>query len=414
MQKIFVKFWLSCVAVIGMVTLANANIDNTRLEHAVGQMLMVGMTGTVIDENAPIVQQIKNHHIGGVVLFPYDETKKTGNIKSPEQLRQLTEQLQYFTWLYNKSNYPLLISVNEEGGVINGLRKSAGFDIENNRSTRGLLGLSQQEIGQFKTIELDGHSYTREDVAYDQAKAIGDMLWSYGVNMNYAPVAAVDLNENSTVIHKWERSFSQNPQVVSELVEKSLLGYKHADMIAVMKHFPGLGSATQNTDWDPVVDVTDQWQEIELDPYRSAIASKNPPSVIMIGHTINKNLDASGLPASLSEKVITDLLRHKLGFNGVTITDDMHADAIYYLKIPKYPGSNEMVTVTDKKAIYYAVMAGEDILLYGGSLNSVDADTAATEAYNNLLALAKENPAVKEKVLKADERITGLKRQIGR
>lgn len=361
-------------------TSGGSNTSGAAIARRVGQMMMVGFSGTEISGGSIIVQEIKNDHIGGVILFPYSTTSNpNGNILNPEQLQQLTSQLQAYAKQYN--DYPLFISANEEGGYINGLSPTHGFSAP-------YINDSALTIG-----NMDNPS-----IAYAQGKGLGTLLLANGVNMNMAPDADLCLNPNSTVIAEWHRSFGTDPNLVTTMDEQELQGYHDAGVIAMMKHFPGLGSALQNTDLTPFVDVTSVWQKIELQPYQQVIDSPQCPPVIMVSHEINCQLDKGGYPASLSHKMVTGILRHQLGYKGVIITDDMDAAAIYDC-------------FTHEEATYLAVMAGDNIILYGGSLNEGPYQ-AADEEELNMTTLASDMPEFMSKVNQSYQLIKALKIQM--
>jgi beta-N-acetylhexosaminidase len=137
----------------------------------------------------------------------------------------------------------------------------------------------------------------------------------------------VDLNVNpdSPAIGQLGRSFSNNTDVVVNNASEEIKVHRSAGIKTVLKHFPGLGSATANTDFD-VVDVSDTWHRNELDPFQRLIKAGLADSV-MAAHLLNTQLDPS-LPASLSPAVVTDLLRGQLGFQGPVVSDDLQAAAI--------------------------------------------------------------------------------------
>jgi len=349
--------------------------SDTLLSKEVGQMMVVGFAGTTITPDSPIVQEIKYYHIGGVIVFPTNADGSIRNISSPAQLALITSQLQAYAKQYN--DYPLFIAANQEGGYINGLKPKTGFTMP--------LNNSQLQLGKSSTTDL----------AYNQAIEFGNLLSQYGVNMNMAPVSDLCLNPNSQVIARWERSFGTNPTKVTALLEAQLSAYNQTGTIAMMKHFPGLGSAQQNTDDDAFVNVTNVYQKQELYPYQAIIKSKYCPPVIMVSHEINTQFDPSGLPASLSYDMVNNLLRKQLGFKGVVMTDDMDAAAIQQC-------------FTNKEAIYLAVTAGDNLIVYGGSLGT-DPYNDANEEYSNLMSLAQTDANFAKNVDTSYQLISKLK-----
>jgi len=155
----------------------------------IGQVMMVGMKGTSVNDNSDIVQQMKKYKIGGIVLFPKTEQYPNQNIVDEKQLKKLTNDLHYYAQKYGIPK--LLIAVNQEGGVINGL-KPEKFPLIKQCADAG-LNKSQKDIGDSGDAAL----------ASKQSKCIGEALKSYGIDINFAPVAAIEINPDSDVIAKW-------------------------------------------------------------------------------------------------------------------------------------------------------------------------------------------------------------------
>jgi beta-N-acetylhexosaminidase len=342
--------------------------NSTELSRAAGQMMLVGFGGTAIDEHSSIVKEIKKYHIGGVIL---DYT----NVNNPAQLKRLTSQLQFYAKKYH--DYPLFIALNQEGGLINTIKPSQGF---NNKDDP-----SQFELG--KT--------NNQKRIYDSAYKRALLLKEYGINLNLAPVADLNINPNNPAIGKLRRSFGDDVNQVTEDLLSSINAYKKANVFCTLKHFPGLGSATKNTDYHDT-DLTNTWTNKELLPYQNLIQKDNICQFVMSSHLINANLDKNNLPASLSKSIITDLLIKKLHFQGIVITDDMDAAAIRQL-------------MPAKTAIKKAVLAGNNIILYGGTQDYNPYDDAEL-LYNTLITLSKNNPTIYSQIIKSSHKILKLKK----
>ena len=193
-----------------------------------------------------------------------------------------------------------------------------------------------------------------DDTVRYYADLTGRMLEEIGINLDFAPVADVNVNPRCPVIGGIERSFSGDPAVVRRcclIWSEELLGH---NVVSCFKHFPGHGSATGDTH-KGLVDVTDTWQRCELEPYRD-LPSAN--MMVMTAHVVNRQLDPTGLPASLSPK-ITSYLRDTLGFQGVVVTDDLAMGAI----VQQY---------SFEKAIRMAVLAGADLLCLSNNGGTYD------------------------------------------
>ena len=222
---------------------------------------MVGFRGT----QAPnwIIKAVRDG-LGGVILFDQDlETKSVRNIRSPEQVTRLVKTLK------DASPGRLIVSIDQEGGRTSRLNPSNGFP-----ATK-----SEADIGAENST-----SATR-----DWARGLVAGLTRIGVNLNYAPVVDVNINPDSRAIGKLGRSFSADPDVVVSNATEEIQAHRAAGVKTCLKHFPGSGSAAGNTDFE-VVDVSDTWQEKELEPFQRLIQAGLADSV-MAAHVLNKRLD---------------------------------------------------------------------------------------------------------------------------
>jgi LmbE family N-acetylglucosaminyl deacetylase len=225
-------------------------------------------------------------------------------------------------------------------------------------SSRNLWGHCQDPQEQFQEISAKKNEYLEK--VYDQWKHIAQALKGYGCNLNFGPVADVaeEINDPGIDLVRRERIFSDDPAVVLELTEKIVQALGSEGVIPVVKHFPGLGSARQNTHkWLPeVAGSKESFYKKDIFPFRKLI-ERNRLFWIMTSHAIYPSLD--NVPASLSYKIQTGLLRKELGFQGLIIADEllnMQALEEYALRehIPK-PYIGEIVV--------RAFMAGTDIAL---------------------------------------------------
>lgn len=311
------------------------------LRDKIGQMLIVGFQGTVVDEHSLISQSIAQDNIGGVILFDYNEQLQTygKNIKNPQQLKKLTHKLQQLTQKYNKmyhrANLPLYIAIDYEGGKVNRLHPRYGFP----------------EIPSAKSIGL-----MTFDEAKKNAQLMAKTLAAMGINLDFAPDVDVDINPDNSIISKLGRSFSTNPNTVTQYASLFSNQFLSNGIECTYKHFPGHGNSIADSHVD-FVDITNTWSEQELLPYLQALIQPEHCHLIMVAHVINRKLDVIGNPATLSYPVITGLLRHDLKFEGVIITDDLQMKAI-----TNYYGV--------EKAMVLAINAGADMLIFGNQLTS--------------------------------------------
>ncbi|APG25539.1 MULTISPECIES: glycoside hydrolase family 3 protein [Syntrophotalea] len=271
-------------------------------ELPLGQLLMVGFAGSVLDENHPILEDIRSRHLGGVILFNYGPSADhpAGNIVSPEQLRSLTAQLQKAA-----GTVPVLIAIDQEGGRIVRLKEEFGFPAT----------VSAASLG-----KINDPALTRK-----RSDAIALSLQQVGINLNLGPVVDLNSNPDNPVIGKLERSFSADPAVVVIHAREYIRAHHRRGILCSLKHFPGHGSSTGDSH-QGFVDVTASWSAKELDPFRTLI-DENLADTVLTAHVFNATLDA-GAPATLSKKTVDGLLRKHLGFSGVVLSDDLTMGAI--------------------------------------------------------------------------------------
>ena len=310
------------------------------LREKIGQLLIVGFRGTAPADCAAIERDLREHHIGGVILFDQemaggtiDSGPRRRNIESPEQVRTLLRHLQAH------AKIPLLTSIDQEGGRVNRLKPAYGFP----------PSISHQELG-----ALDQPAET-----YRHATATARTLADLGFNLNLAPVVDLDAHPNNPIIKGKGRAFSSDPAAIVRHAAEFIRAHRAHGVLTCAKHFPGHGSATGDTHLG-LVDVTATWTERELIPFRDLIA-QGLCDVIMTAHVFNARLDPDH-PATLSRAVMTGLLREKLGFDGVITSDDMEMKAIS----TRY-GLAESVPL--------AIEAGLDVLCFGNNL-TYDPDIA--------------------------------------
>ncbi len=339
------------------------------LDEKIGQMLKVGFRGLSVDENSPIVEDIRKYHIGGVVLFDYDVPRDTAlrNISSPGQVQNLVQDLQRF------ADIPLIIAIDQEGGRVARLKPRYGFE----------KSVSAQYLG----------SLQNADSTRKYAHQTGQTLSELGINTNLAPVVDVNINPENPVIGGIERSFSDDPSVVTRHARLYIETLHEYGIITTLKHFPGHGSSRDDSHLG-VVDVTDYWKQKELVPYRNLIES-GTADIVMTAHIFNAALDST-YPATLSKPIITGILRDSLRFNGVVMSDDLQMKAIrteYGLK----------------ETIKMSIQAGVDILSFAN--NSIfDAEIAA-KAHGIINELVEEGSLSEGRIDQSYDRIMSLKRK---
>jgi beta-N-acetylhexosaminidase len=340
------------------------------LDEKIGQMIMVGFRGLELWEGNPILEDLRERHIGGVVLFDYDVPTQTRlrNVCSPEQVTALCAALQ------TAAGGSLLIAVDQEGGHIARLKERYGFPAT----------LSEQELG-----SADDLSATRKN-----AETIATTLKAAGFNLNLAPVVDLNLNPDNPIIGQLGRSFSADSAVVTRHAAEVIRVHHENGVLTTLKHFPGHGSSKEDSHLG-FVDVTDSWQEIELQPYKDLIAA-GLVDAVMTAHIFNAHLDPE-LPATLSRPIINGLLREQLGFDGVVISDDMQMGAIR----DRYGF---------EAAIQHAIEAGVDILAIAN--NSIFDPTVAAQAITVIKGLLRDKVITPERIDQSYARIARLKARL--
>lgn len=300
-----------------------ANWQSWPLERKLGQMLLLGFPGETLEPGSPIDEAIRRYGVGGVVLFDNNiDLGVTGrNIAGPAQTKKLTADLQ------QASGVPLLIAVDQEGGVVARLKDRYGFP----------ASLSADHLGRQNQLEL-----TRQS-----SISIAATLQEYGFNLNLAPVVDLSTNPDNPVIAFKQRSFASDPMMVSTHAAEFIKSHHRRNILTCLKHFPGHGSSRDDSHLG-LVDVTRYWSEDELIPYQNLI-SQGLCDMVMTAHTFNTSIDAT-YPATLSKATIDGILRKRLGFQGVVISDDLYMGAI----IQHY---------SYETAVEKAINAGVDLLV---------------------------------------------------
>lgn len=262
-------------------------VESMSQTEKLGQMVMIGIQGTKVDDDS--LYMLHQFHMGGVILFDR-------NMKSPEQVKQLTSDLQ----AQSNEKVPLFIGIDEEGGDVVRMAEKL------------TPPPSQKEIGATGDIEQ------AKTWAIKTAKSLKDI----GINVNFAPVADVGSND--------KRSYSTDANTVIDFVRAATKGYQQENIIYSLKHFPGIGKGKVDSHVDSSnIDASkDTLMAEDILPFKTII-DKNQPNdyFILVSHLKYPALDEE-YPASLSSKIMTDLLRNELGYKGIIITDDMEMGAV--------------------------------------------------------------------------------------
>lgn len=377
-KRIGSMFGLLLIAAFGFWLYRNHQAQEAKkaadaeLKREIGQMLMIGFRGTEAPADSYIAKTIKDLNIGGTILFDIDVPGGRAfprNIVDPDQTKKLVSELKAY------SDGPLLVAVDAEGGLVNRLKEKYGF----------IPVPSAQEMG-----AADDPAKTKET-----AESLSEELKGLGINVDFAPVADVNVNPENPVIGSLGRSFSSDPEKVAQQAEAFIDGLHENGVLSSVKHFPGHGSSTGDSHLG-LTDVTDTWQESELVPYERII-SDSKADMVMTAHILNRNIDPD-YPATLSSHYIQEILRQKLGFQGVVVSDDMQMGAI-------------SENYGFKEAVVKAVNAGCDMLILSNNGSEYREDMPL-EARDAIFEAVKDGTIAKERINEAYERIVGMKNRI--
>jgi beta-N-acetylhexosaminidase len=306
------------------------------LKEKIGQLFVFGFHGTEPTEQ--IQALIREYGIGGTIYF-------SRNVVNALQVHELSGNLQRIASDAGKP--PVFVAIDQEGGMVARL-------VEGVTLMPGNMALGAAS-------EAEG--------ARETARVCGEELRKLGVTMNYAPCIDVNNNPDNPVINV--RSYSDRSEVVAELGAAAVQGYQAARIAATVKHFPGHGDTSVDSHHALPVLLHDRARldAIELKPFRAAIEAGT--DCIMTAHVCLPALDPSGVPSTLSQPVLTGLLREELGYDGIVVTDCLEMSAIDEFYGPG-PGAVQ------------ALRAGADMVLvshtYEKQLAALEAVASAVES----------------------------------
>lgn len=385
MRKRLLGTGLLCLCALALSACAGLRTEpgDAQVRRMAGQMLLVGFRGLepVAPEGGqlPILRQVAELNLGGVILFDVEATDRSAqrNVVSPEQVARLTAALK--TAAQRAGMPPLFIAVDQEGGRVQRLKTRYGFP-------------GSPAAAELCPMDDSGAVDTAPALA--AGRSVGKTLRASGFNLDFAPDADVNVNPENPVIGGLGRSFSADPKAVAACAGAFANGLHESRILTAAKHFPGHGSSTADSHLG-FTDVTGTWSEAELVPFRSLICG-GQADMVMTAHVFNANIDPK-YPATLSCSAINGLLRGKLGFTGVVVTDDMQMRAVSGL-------------YGLKEALRLSILAGADVLLLG---NNLDPDPLLPEkALGLLVQLVDEGSVSPERIRQSYERIQTLKRRL--
>ncbi|GEL78571.1 glycoside hydrolase family 3 protein [Tenuibacillus multivorans] len=341
------------------------SVDSLTIEEKVGQMLMPDFRtwdGEDVTEMLPEIEQlVEDYHLGGVILF-------RENVVTTGQTTRLVSDYQDAT-----EKFGLLMTIDQEGGIVT--RLQSGTDFPGNMA----LGAARSE-----------------DISYQVGQAIGEELTALGINTNFAPVVDVNNNPDNPVIGV--RSFGEDPELVANMGISYIKGLQSTGVAATAKHFPGHGDTAVDSHLGlpEVPHEKERLKEVELYPFQQAMDAGL--DMVMTAHVTFPKIDDTkviskktgeeiALPATLSHKVLTELMREEMGYDGVITTDALNMNAI-----------TDHFGPVD--AVIRAVKAGSDIVLMPVGLE---------EVRDGLLTAISEGDISEERINASVERILTLK-----
>ncbi len=308
---------------------------------------------TVITAGEGTQEALNKYAVGGLVYF-------SQNIKDKEQLTEMLSKT------VSMSRYPIFLAVDEEGGAV---RRVGGSGIE------------VADVGDMADIGAGGDSMA----AYNAGAEIASYLSELGFNLDFAPVADIVTDVSASAIGK--RSFGGDPAAVGAMVGAAVAGIENMGISACLKHFPGIGAVTEDTHegMAKLEKTVDDLRASEFIPFKEGIDAG--VHCIMVSHVSAPNIVGSDTPCSLSEEVITNLLRGELGYDGIVITDAMNMAAI-----TEYYGADE--------AAVMALKAGADMILMPEDFEM---------AYEGVLAAVQEGVITEDRIYESLKRIYRVK-----
>lgn len=268
-------------------------IEQMSLREKIGQMIVTGFPTTQITKE--MKDAIENYKVGNIILFSH-------NVENKYQLGELVAELQQ--WFINHTGIPGFISIDQEGGRVTRMPQDA-------TNVPGAMAIA---------------STGRSENAYTAGRITARELKALGINFNLAPVMDINNNPLNPVINI--RSYGDKAETVQEYGIQMMRGLLDGGVLSSLKHFPGHGDTNVDSHLGlPVIDKTlEELEQLELLPFKAAIAQG--AEAIMSAHILFPKIETSGVPGTMSRTIITDILKNKLGYKGLVVTDCLEMNAI--------------------------------------------------------------------------------------
>jgi beta-N-acetylhexosaminidase len=338
--------------------LVDTCISEMPIEDKVAGLFMItpeALTGvgTAVQAGEGTQNALNEYAVGGLIYF-------SQNISDRDQITEMLSNTA------SMSKYPIFLAVDEEGGSVSRVANS--------------------DVDVIKVDDMATIGATEDTTqAYEAGVTIGAYLTEIGFNVDFAPVADVVSEDGSSALQ--DRSFGSDAQMVSDMVSNVVEGIEGTGVSSCLKHFPGIGSAAEDThDGRVEIDKTlDEMRQTDFLPFQAGIDAG--ADFVMVSHATASQVDEDGLPSSLSSTIMTDILRDELNFEGVIITDALNMSAItdYY---------------TSAEAAVKAIKAGADMLLMPEDF---------VEAYDAVLAAVQDGSISEDRIDESLRRIYRIK-----
>lgn len=352
------------LALIFLPLLACSQKQDKELDKMIGQMILIGFPKPEVDSLT--LAEVKAGKAGAIIYFEKNLPPKN-TVAATKKMNETYQKA---------APIPLLICIDQEGGKVNRMKTKYGFP---KSVTAAYLG---------KTKSLDSARF----YAASTAKALKNV----GFNVNFAPCVDLAINKENTVIVKVERSYSRQADTVVMFATEVVKEHRKQNIITSLKHFPGHGSSLADTHYG-VADVTNTWLADEIKPYKTMLANGYVDAV-MTSHIVNRNLDPTGLPGTLSNRVIDSLLRKQMGFKGVVFSDDMQMQAI-------------AKNFTLEQTIKLAINASVDIMCFSNNIPGSEERTV-DRVHRIIKKMVQTGEIKRERIAESYKRIMELKKKI--
>ena len=334
------------------------------LDKMIGQMILIGFPKQEVDSLT--LAEVKAGKAGAIIYFEKNLPAKN-TVAATKKMNAIYQKA---------APIPLLICIDQEGGKVNRMKTKYGFP----------KSVTAAYLGKTKSF----------DSARLYAASTAKALKNVGFNVNFAPCVDLAINKENTVIVKVERSYSRNADTVSRFATEVVKEHRKQNIITSLKHFPGHGSSLADTHYG-VADVTNTWLADEIKPYKTMLAN-GYVDAIMTSHIVNKNLDPTGLPGTLSNRVIDSLLRKQMGFTGVVFSDDMQMQAI-------------AKNFTLEQTIKLAINAGVDIMCFSNNIPGSEERTV-DRVHRIIKKMVQSGEIKRSRIEESYKRVMELKKKI--